>query len=306
MQTLDFEVERQKADEELARLLGELVVEPIDRQLEEQIRDELFSFGEELDSKLKKQLASVAKNRDLERCFLEIGKNLEGLERKLQHQGTALDERLGSFEQEQTGRIESMQALVRQLAVDQQADTSSLREQLQQHDVALGKRLSSLEQEQAQRIDAMQTLVRQLTVDQQANHVAVDLLLSQLGEQLDTTSRAVADRQKQEVQALAAQFKQQISEQQEQLYRSHSDLSEMLKCVQPVPDVLADFHRHVVGDHQKFLEILLQQQEVLEIQKSEINNIRKKMMRFAWLSVGLGCAIAFALYAPLASSLLGT
>lgn len=311
----DFEIERQQADEELARLLGALVVEPIDHQLEERIRGELFSFGEELDSKLKKQLASLGKSRDLERHFEELGKSLEGLERKLQQQGVALDKRLGSFEQEQTGRIESMQSLIRQLDEAQLAGNRQLQsdivQRLQQQDEALRNHQLSSEQKQVVRAEALQAaLSQQALIQGHKVQEGLQNLLTQLSEKLDAAQSGLVSVGQQATRSLLAELQRQAVDQQEQLQRAHADLAGMLGKLQTLPAALTDLQGQAIGDLQQMQGLVKQQQVMLDSQQLEILQLHRTLRGFAWTGLTLGvlsCAglALLALHTPAIRALLG-
>ena len=73
MQKEDIEREKQQADEELAGLLSELVVKPIDQLLEERVSNELFNLECNIEENLKKQLTAVSKAKKLEEGFNGLG-----------------------------------------------------------------------------------------------------------------------------------------------------------------------------------------------------------------------------------------
>ncbi len=348
MQAVDFEVERQQADEELARLLGELVVEPLDSQLGERIQSGLFCFGEELDAKLKRQLTPLGKTRDLERSFEDLGENLEAVERRLQQQLAAVSEQLQSgfgeqlkqqelalreqlaeIEQAEVGRITKLQAIVEALAeqltearqslgTDNRQLQSDFSEQLKQHGFALREQLAGIEQAEsglAVSLQAcMEALAGQLAEAQQSLGADNRQLQSDLGEQLKQQGLALreqlAGKQEQGSRVLIAELKQHASAQQEQLQRSHAELSALLGAIQHLPGVLADLQGQATGDRQQVLEVLQQQQALLEMQQREIQQLRRSLSGFAWTGLvlgGLGCAglTMLALHTPAIRTLLG-
>ena len=79
----DIELEKQQADEELAAILRDLVIQPIERILEEQIRNHLFDLEYKIEEKLKKQLAVVSKAKKLEDAFNELDDKLKSVELSL-------------------------------------------------------------------------------------------------------------------------------------------------------------------------------------------------------------------------------
>lgn len=122
MQRADLEREKQQANEELAGLLSELVIEPVDSRLEERLRNGLFSLEGNLEDKLKKQFAVVSKTRDLESKFTELGESLEQVSSRLRNGVEGLAQQLvGQSERVQANFLSSQSALQQ---LSEQLDTA--------------------------------------------------------------------------------------------------------------------------------------------------------------------------------------
>lgn len=94
MQQADLDREKKRANEELAGLLTELVIEPVDRRFESRMREALFDFEERLEDKLKKQFSTVSKARDLESKFTDLEDKVEHFSSKLRSEIDGLSHQL--------------------------------------------------------------------------------------------------------------------------------------------------------------------------------------------------------------------
>ncbi|HFH2958014.1 hypothetical protein [Pseudomonas aeruginosa] len=106
MQQTDLEREKQRANEELAGILTELVIEPIDARFKEVTENALYGLKQDLEGNLKKQLAGVAKARDLETKLANLEDASEELDKVLR-------KGLGGFS-EQSAAIQVGQLELRQ------------------------------------------------------------------------------------------------------------------------------------------------------------------------------------------------
>lgn len=197
MQASDIELERQQADEELAQLLGELVVKPLHSQLGESLQNELFTFGNELDRKLRQQLAPLGKSRDLQRSFEDLEKCLEDGQRLLKQQQHDLGSQLTDVKQTNSQRFDALQAYVQALTeqleqarqhLDQgnQQLHHQLHAPLQRQELALRELLASFEQSDSALRTRVQALVDQLKQSHQSlteDSRQLQNLLSEQGKQ---------------------------------------------------------------------------------------------------------------------------
>lgn len=275
MQEADFEIERQQADEELTRMLRELVVLPVDSLLEARVRGELFSFGEELDEKLKKQFALVSKRRDISQHFDVLGE-------------------LGKVQGEHIGQL---QGALQQLAAEQQSGStqlqSCLREQLCQFEQAQLARAEKLQSELSQQAHLQGRQIQEA-------HVLQQELLTRLAEKLDAAQGNLTSAGQQASRAVLAELKRLAAEQQTQLQVAQSELEGMLDTLQ----------NRAAVDLLRVQDWMQQQQISLDAQQLEIQNLHRTLRGFAWAGlvlVGAGCAgiLMLVLHTPTLRALLG-
>lgn len=266
MQGLDLEHERQQADEELTQLLGELVVKPLHSQLAERLQSELFTFGEELDSKLRQQLAPLGKSRDLKNSFEELEQCLEDGQRLLRQQQHDLGAQLADAQQAYSQRADALQARVQtlaeqleqvsqHLAQDNQQMRRQLSEQLKQQALALRTLLDRFEQADSAHVALLKTSVQALS------------------EQLAQARQILANDSRQLQGELSEQWKQQMLALCEQLTRIEQADSKHVAVLQAsvqalagqvaaTQQSLADNHRQLYGQLSEQL-----QQQVLALRE---------------------------------------
>lgn len=321
MQTLDLELERQQADEELTQLLGGLVVQPLNIQFGERLQSELFTFGEDLDNKLRQQLAPLVKFRDLKRSCEELEQCFEDGLRLLQQQQRDLGSQLADDKQANSQRSEALQALAGQLKQTSQHLTQNnhqlhdqLKTQLKQQQLALREQLSLLEQADSQHADAQQASVQalagQVTAAQQSLNDNQRQLHGQLSAQLLQQAQALreqlVDKQEQGAQSLLDRLQQQSTTHQEQLQRVHAELS----ALQHLPHEVLKLQKQAASEQQQVSGLLQQQQALLAQQQKELQRLRRALSIFAWTGLvlgGMSCAgiALLALHTPAIRTLLG-
>lgn len=318
IQGLDIELERQQADEELTQLLGQLVVKPLHSQLSEHLQSELFTFGEQLDSKLRQQLAPLGKSRELTRSFEQLEQCLEGGLHILQQQQRELGSQLADAKHCNSQRSEALTEQLEQasqhLTQNNQQLHDQLKTQLKQQQLALHEQLSLLEQADSQHAGALQAslqaLVGQVTAAQQSLNDNQRQLHGQLSAQLQQQAQALreqlVDKQEQGTQSLLDRLQQQSTTQQEQLQRVHAELS----AIQHLPHEVVKLQKQAASEQQQVSGLLQQQQALLAQQQKEVQRLRRTLSIFAWTGLvlgGLSCAgiALLALHTPAIRTLLG-
>lgn len=266
IQGLDIELERQQADEELTQLLGQLVVKPLHSQLSEHLQSELFTFGEELENKLRQQLAPLGKSRDLKSSFEQLEQCLEDGLHLLQQQQRELDSQLADAKHANSQRSEALteqlERASQHLTQNNQQLYDQLKTQLKQQQLVLHEQLSALEQADRQHVDALQTrmqaLAGQVTAAEQSLNDNLRQLHSQLSAQLQ-----------QQVLALHEQLTKLDQAEKERVSALQVSLQYLAEKVTADQQSLNDNHRQLHGQlsaqlHQQALalrEQLLEKQE---------------------------------------------
>lgn len=267
MPQADLEREKQRANEELAVLLTELVIEPIDSQLEVRTREALFDFETRLEDKLKKQFAAVSKARDLESKFSDLGESLEhfgsklrvgfeGLSHQLVEQSATIQAGVLDGQSELRQLLEQLDTACKDIGQTSEQSFAKVAVQLAQHIEALRLQFVSNEQAQVERASQLQAGLEDLS-------------------QLSSTSS-------QHISSVAALLSKDMSSLLEQSSKSASGLQRM----------------------QEFME---QQQLLMAAQQLEIQRLQHSLRRISWpgLIIGLlifGAVTLIALQTPIVAA----
>lgn len=271
MQQADLEREKKRANEELAGLLTELVIEPIDSRLEVRTRDALFRFEEHLEERLKKQFAAVSKARDLESKFCDLDESLkqadsklrvgfEGLSRHLVEQSATIQARVLDCQSELRQLLEQLDIVCKGIRQTSDQSFAKVSAQLEQHIEALRLQLVSNEQAQVERASQLQAGLEDLS-------------------QLSSTSS-------QHISSVAELLSKDMSALLEQSSECASGLQRM----------------------QAFME---QQQLLMAAQQLEIQRLQHSLRRISWpgLIIGLlifGAVTLIALQTPIVAAFVAT
>jgi hypothetical protein len=270
MQRADLEREKQRANEELAGLLTELVIEPIDSRLEARTKEALIDFEGRLEEKLKKQFAAVGKVRDLDG-------SLSGLSQSLEDVGSKL--RMG-FEGLSHNLVEQSASVHAGVLEGQ----SKLRQLLEQLDVACKDVGQASEQSFAKASVQLEQHIEGLRLQLVRNEKAKAERASQLHAELEELAQ-LSSTSSQHISSAAALLSKDMSALLEQSSKSASGLQRM----------------------QAFME---QQQLLMAAQQLEIQRLQHSLRRISWfgLVIGLlifGAVTLIALQTPVVAAFLG-
>ena len=270
MQKEDIEREKQQADEELAGLLSELVVKPIDQLLEERVSNELFNLECNIEENLKKQLTAVSKAKKLEEGFNGLGDNLEKVESRLRDEVAILKQQL-------VEKSDGVQA-------------SLLNSQLSLN--ALGGLLEAAFTKWNETSEQMQQKVTDLRPLLAGNEKVVAEHTVYLQAELKELSRLLSEQREAIRQDMSLAFEQQSS-----VSRQH--VSWISTLIHKDLSTLDEQNDRAAANMLLVQEGMQQQRQLLEAQQTEIQYLRQSMQRIFWslLIIGMLSFVAIVLVA---------
>lgn len=252
MQQADLDREKNRANEELAGLLTELVIDPVDRRFESRMREALFDFEGRLEDKLKKQFSTVSKARDLESKFTDLDDKVEhfssklrseidGLSHQLVEQSVTIQTGILDGQSEFRQLLEQLDTACKDIGQTSEQSFAKVAVQLAQHIESLRLHFDSNEQAQVERASQLQAGLEDLS-------------------QLSSTSS-------QHISSVAALLSKDMSCLLEQSSKSASGLQRM----------------------QEFME---QQQSLMAAQQLEIQRLQHSLRRISWSGLIIGLLIS--------------
>ena len=270
MQKEDIEREKQQADEELAGLLSELVVKPIDQLLEERVSNELFNLECNIEENLKKQLTAVSKAKKLEEGFNGLGDNLEKVESRLRDEVAILKQQL-------VEKSDGVQA-------------SLLNSQLSLN--ALGGLLEAAFTKWNETSEQMQQKVTDLRPLLAGNEKVVAEHTVYLQAELKELSRLLSEQREAIRQDMSLAFEQQSSV-------SSQHVSSISTLLHKDLSTLDEQNDRAAANMLLVQEGMQQQRQLLEAQQTEIQYLRQSMQRIFWslLIIGMLSFVAIVLVA---------
>lgn len=256
----NIEREKQLANEELASLLNELVIKPIDERLEEKLRTGLFSLSVEIDDKLKTLLSTtVAKTRDIDTKVVDLKDQLSDL----------TDQLSDEFLKKVGVLLQSLDAYgkrVQDHAISNDSKLKNLGEQLDGARERIGQMT-----EQAFALVATQ--LKQHVEDLQAQSGRSEQILAERDDLLHTALRKLSQLSaegSEDIAAVAVQLRQGISG-------------------------LVEQGEKAVANQSQVQAYLLQLQKQAATQQLEIKRLQRSADRACWSSVIVGAVILCAL-----------
>lgn len=237
----DLEREKQQANEELAGVLNELVIGPIDERLVERLREGLFGLEGNIEDKLKKQFTAVAKTRDLEHKLAELREGLDQLSSEFRTKAGSLSRSLEAHSQSFQAHVLSNHSELQHLRVQMESAHEGLGQtteqafsqvsaQLRQHVAELQAQLVRNEQVFDERNERLQLAIGELSqsssvIREYTSSFAVQLQqgMSGLDEQNGNTAANLLQVHAlvQQLQAQAASQKQEMKRLQQSTHRAY-------------------------------------------------------------------------------------
>ncbi len=248
MQRDNLELEKQQANEELAVLLTELVIKPIDKRFNEQLEQNLLEFNTALEKYLDGKFFAVAKAEAINTAFLDLDDSLERLRSDI----------LGPIEG-LYDNIATQSKLVRGTALKSQAELQSLLERLGAAARDTERKADLVFAELSVRLVRYTEEIRLRISDSEQQQIE---RASYYRTALNELAELVTARS-QQTNSLAAMLNKRISASLEKSTQSASCLENMQ-------------------------ELMAQQQTLMAAQRHDIHCLQRLLRRACWSGVSLG------------------
>lgn len=257
MQQADLEREKKRANEELAMLLTELVIEPVEARVKALMQEQLYEFERRLEEKLKKQFSVVGKTRDLESQFTGLADSLENLGTKFRGQFEVLSDSI-------EGRLERAHAGI----LDGHSDLRQVIEQL----------------------DAMCK-----EFGQKSEHSFSDLRVW-LSQSTDELQRQILLNEEKQLER-TGQLQEKFEDMPQLLVTGHQRIDSLISSLSQKLSALLEQNRQGVEGMQRIQELTAHQQLMVADQQKDIQRLRYLFIRALWSGSGFGifilCSVAF-------------